>query len=107
MGKIEGVSLDPNDYEDFDIDDPDSPEWTEEDFARARPIREVMGGAFVDAWEANRQRVLLEKTAAEAAELSKQTSAEVIDFYRTGGEGWQARLNADLEDLVRNKRRNA
>ena len=34
-------SLDPDDYEDIDIDDPDNPELTEEDFARARPFREV------------------------------------------------------------------
>jgi hypothetical protein len=36
------VSLDPNDYDDVEIDDPDNPELTEEDFARARPLREVL-----------------------------------------------------------------
>lgn len=35
-------SLDPNDYEDVEIDDPDNPEWTEEDFATARPLHEVL-----------------------------------------------------------------
>ena len=105
MDRIEGVSLDPNDYDDVDIDDPDNPEWTAEDFARARPFREVMGDEFADRWEANRQRVLAEKAAAEAA--PPQLSAEVVDFYRAGGEGWQSRLNADLEDLVRIKRRTA
>ena len=35
------LSLDLNDYEDIDIDDSDNPEWTEEDFARARPFTEV------------------------------------------------------------------
>lgn len=100
MARIEGISLDPADYEDVDIDDPDNPEWTEQDFARARPIREVMGDAFVDAWQANRERVLAEKAAA-----LPQLSAEVIDFYRAQGPDWQARLNADLEDLVRIKRR--
>ena len=35
-------SLDPNDYEDGEIDDPQNPEWTDEDFARARPLREAL-----------------------------------------------------------------
>ena len=42
------VSINPDDYEDVDIDDPDNPEWTEEDFARARPFKEV----FPDLYEA-------------------------------------------------------
>ncbi len=28
------------------LDDPDNPEWTEEDFKRARPAAEVMGAEF-------------------------------------------------------------
>ena len=92
------MSLDPADYEDVDIDDPDNPEWTEEDFANARPAREVLGDAFVDAWAAQREARLATKDAAAAPELS----AEVIAFYRGQGPDWQARLN---EDLVRIKRR--
>lgn len=101
MVRIEGVSLDPNDYEDVDIDDPDNPELTAEDFARARPFREVMGDEFTDRWEANRLRAQAER----AGEAPPQLSAEVLDFYRAQGDGWQARLSADLEDLVRIKRR--
>ena len=40
--------IDLDDYEDIDIDDPDNPELTEEDFARARPFKEV----FPDLYEA-------------------------------------------------------
>ena len=40
--------INPDDYEDIDIDDPDNPELTEEDFARARPFKEV----FPDLYEA-------------------------------------------------------
>ena len=42
------TSVNPDDYEDVNIDDLDNPEWTEEDFARARPFREV----FPDIYEA-------------------------------------------------------
>ena len=40
--------INPDDYEDIDIDDPDNPELTEEDFARGRPFKEV----FPDLYEA-------------------------------------------------------
>ena len=40
--------INPDDYEDIDIDDPDNPELTDEDFARARPFKEV----FPDLYEA-------------------------------------------------------
>ncbi len=40
--------INPEDYEDIDIDDPDNPELTEEDFARGRPFKEV----FPDIYEA-------------------------------------------------------
>ena len=34
--------LDPDDYDDVEIDDEDNPELTEEDFAKARPLHEVL-----------------------------------------------------------------
>lgn len=101
------MSLDPDDYDDVDIDDEDNPELTAEDFARARPAREVLGDAFVDAWEtARRAGTLTARAVPDAGEGAQPVlSAEVVDFYRGQGPDWQARLNADLEDLVRIKRR--
>jgi hypothetical protein len=32
-----------------DLDDPDNPEWTEEDFRRARPASEVLPREIVEA----------------------------------------------------------
>ena len=95
--------VDPNAYEDVDIDDPDNPELTAEEIAALRPAREVLGDAFVDAWaQAQREGALV---ARAAPEVQPSLSAEVIDFYRAQGPEWEARLNADLEDLVRIKRR--
>lgn len=36
-------------YLDADIDDPDNPEWTAADFARARPAREAMPAELFDS----------------------------------------------------------
>jgi hypothetical protein len=41
MDKAVPTDLDPAHYEDVDIDDDENPEWTAEDFAKARPLREV------------------------------------------------------------------
>ena len=95
--------VDPADYDDVDIDDPDNPELTQADFAAMRPAREVLGDAFVDAWgQARREGTL---TARAVPDGQPHLSAEVIAFYRAQGPEWEARLNADLEDLVRIKRR--
>ena len=94
---------DPADYDDVDIDDPDNPELTAEEIAGLRPAREVLGDAFVDAWTAARREGTLATHAVPDVQL--RLSVEVIDFYRAQGSEWEARLNADLEDLVRIKRR--
>ena len=100
------MSLDPADYDDVDIVDEDSPELTVEDFARARPAREVLGDAFVDAWEAaRRDGTLVARAMPDELHAAPTLSAEVVEFYRGQGPDWQARLNADLEDLVRIMRR--
>lgn len=96
------LRVDPADYDDVDVDDADNPELTEADFAAMRPAREVLGDAVVDAWSKARR----EAAALDAPpDAQPQLSAEVVDFYRAQGPEWQARLNADLEDLVRIKRR--
>jgi hypothetical protein len=42
MNSSDRPSLDPEDYEDVDIDDEDNPELTDEDVAKMRPLREVL-----------------------------------------------------------------
>lgn len=39
------MSIDPADYPDVEIDDENNPEWTDEDFARARPVQELLSSA--------------------------------------------------------------
>lgn len=100
LADLPQVSLDPDDYEDVDIDDPDNPELTEEDFARMRPARELLGDAFVDAWEAVRKAGTLCAVPVHDVELT--LPAEVVDHYReAAGEDWKQRVRADLEELVR------
>ena len=88
-------------YEDIDIDDEDNPEWTEKDFTRARPAREVLGDALVDAWEKARRDGTLRARAVRDVQLT--LAAEVVDYYRTQGSDWERRISDDLEALVRSR----
>lgn len=77
------LSLDPDDYEDVEIDDPENPEWTEEDFAKARPFREVLPELFASM------------TADK--EVSLKLSAETIQAFAVQGEDWRERMAAALD----------
>jgi uncharacterized protein (DUF4415 family) len=80
------------DVEDDDgpIDDEDNPEWTEEDFARAKPISAFPELAF-----------LLKGRPKLPDEVRKRRvtimlDPDVIEHFKAGGKGWQTRINAAL-----------
>lgn len=87
MAEQQPMSLDPEDYDDIDIDDPDNPEWTEEDFTRARPISEFpeLRAALVGA------RVL------PARRVTLSVSQTAVDHFRAQGRGWRERMAAEVE----------
>lgn len=72
------------------IDD-ENPEWTAEDFARARPASEVVP-EIVAAYLRRRgpQRAPTKRL------ISLRLDPDVIDHFRARGKGWQARINATL-----------
>ena len=76
-------------------DDPDDAEWTDEDFANARPASEIHP-ELVERWRESRG-----KTAAPAkADVQIQLDADIVDHFRQGGPDWQTRLNNALRNLV-------
>ena len=75
------------------IDD-DNPEWTEEDFARAKP------SARFPSWP-----ISPSSSARAAARSSRRVKKrrvtimldpDVIEHFKAGGKGWQTRINAAL-----------
>jgi uncharacterized protein (DUF4415 family) len=87
--------------EDAPIDD-DNPEWTEEDFAQARPGAEVLPSevieAFAKARATRRGRPPQGKGPKVAVKL--RLDADVVNQYRAGGPGWQTRINAALRQAL-------
>lgn len=71
----------------------DNPQWSAEDFAKARPFREVFPDLAASIDRA-RGRPPLEKPKRQ---ISIRLDQDVIDKFRATGKGWQARVNAILK----------
>ena len=76
--------------------DPDNPEWTAEDFARAQPAY-VNHPDIVEDW-------LRRKRGAQKAPtkvlVSLRLERDVLDKLRASGRGWQSRANDMLRKAV-------
>lgn len=72
----------------------DNPEWTKEDFAKARPFDEVFPGMR----KGRGRNKLPTKTP-----VSIRLSPEVIDHFKRGGKGWQSRIDEALVKVVRRR----
>ena len=78
--------------DDFD----DNPEWTEEDFARARPITDfpALAAAFPNSSKP-RGRPRGSTTSAKSL-VSLRLDNDVLERFKAGGPGWQSRINETL-----------
>ena len=83
----------PADISQEDWDDLDIPEWTEEDFARARPFREVFPERYA-SWEKKR----MGRPPAEnpKVHISFRLASDVVDGIRASGRGYNARVERVL-----------
>lgn len=81
----------------YGVPDEENPEWTAEDFAKARPGREVLPPAFVRAVEAEQRRRGRgpQKTPTKQM-VSLRLDVAVLERFRATGKGWQSRMNATL-----------
>jgi uncharacterized protein (DUF4415 family) len=79
------------DEDDGPIDDEDNPEWTEADFARAKPISEFPELAFL----LKRGRPPMAESARKIR-ISIMLDPDVIEHFKADGKGWQTRMNAAL-----------
>lgn len=75
--------------------DAENPEWTEEDFRRARPALEVLPKAVVEAIRRYQGQRGPQKAPTKEL-ISLRVDRDVIDAYRASGRGWQTRANDAL-----------
>lgn len=79
------------------ITDPDNPEWTAADFARARPSREVVPH-IVEASLRRRGR----PPAGDATKVlvTLRLDPAILAHFKAKGPGWQTRINAALMKVI-------
>lgn len=84
------------------IDD-ENPEWTAEDFARARPASEVLPKLVGTAAAAEMLRPKRGRpvSANPKAHVNLRLDPDVVAAFRATGRGWQTRLNAALKDWLK------
>jgi uncharacterized protein (DUF4415 family) len=79
------------------IFDDENPEWTEEDFAKARPPEEVLPPHLLAQFKNTRGA---QKAPTKVA-VSIRLSPEVISFFKAKGRGWQSRIDEALRKIVK------
>ncbi|MBT5050252.1 MAG: BrnA antitoxin family protein [Rhodospirillaceae bacterium] len=72
--------------------DPENPEWTDKDFAKARPANEVVPA--IVARHRGRQKNPTKKL------VTVRLDADLLEKLKEDGKGWQTRLNAALRSAV-------
>lgn len=73
--------------------DLEDPEWTDEDFARARPAREVLPESVLNQFKRSPGRP---KSDAPKQQVTLRLDADLLEHWRAQGPGWQSGINAAL-----------
>jgi len=70
----------------------DNPEWTEADFKQAKPFTELFPKLAEDLRK-NRGRP---RADSPKKQVTLRLDADVVEFFRQAGPGWQSRINDSL-----------
>jgi uncharacterized protein (DUF4415 family) len=70
----------------------ENPEWTEADFRQAKPFAEL----FPEVAEELRKGRGRPKADSPKKQVTLRLDADVVEFFRSAGPGWQSRINDSL-----------
>ncbi len=71
--------------------DTDNPEWTEQMFKEAKPASEILPSIIKRG----------NQIAPVKISTTIRLSADVIDYFKSDGKGWQSRLDAVLQEHIK------
>ena len=80
--------------------DEENPEWTKEDFRRARPAFEVLPPDLVEVIKKRHQGQRGPQKAPVKAKVTLRLDRGVVEHFKATGRGWQTRLNEALKNLI-------
>lgn len=81
--------------------DEENPEWTNADFAQARPAHEVLPPDVLSAFRNTRGP----QKALRKIPVSIRLSSEVVEHFKATGPGWQRRIDDTLRKAAGLNRR--
>jgi uncharacterized protein (DUF4415 family) len=81
---------------DPELVDADNPEWTAEDFARARPAGEVLPPSLL-----GKLGVRGPQKQPTKEQINIRLSRSVLEAFRETGSGWQTRIDEVLLEWVK------
>ncbi len=102
MAKVK-LSLD--DYDDKPVEDAENPEWTEADFAAAKPFKEVFPKQFAE-WDASGHAPIPVKRIGRPpvdepkVHVGFRLARDVVDGIRATGKGYNARVEKVLREAL-------
>ncbi len=85
-----------------DLMDEENPEWTSEDFAKARSLREIMPSAFFEGMEKLRKRGR-PRLASPKVVFSLRLPADLVQALQASGLDYRARVEKVLRAAVAKK----
>lgn len=80
--------------------DEENPEWTDEDFARARPAREVLPPELYQSLTKRKPGQRGPAKRARKVAVTLRIDPDVLDAFKAKGEGWQTRINQTLRSSL-------
>ena len=96
------AGVDMNSLGDAPIDDPDNPEWTDEDFERAQFVEDLpsdLQAMILAAFP--RTKLRGSQKAPKKIPVSIRLSPEVVEHFKAGGPGWQRRIDEALKRIAK------
>jgi len=77
----------------------DNPEWTAEDFARAKPLSEMISPELFEKLNGLRGQRGSQKQPTKQL-VSLRIDRDIIEKLKSDGPGWQSRLNETLRKAL-------
>jgi len=81
----------------FEAGDDDTPELTAERAARLRPAGDVLPEYVLAQFKRSPGRP---RSPSSKKQVTLRLDAEILDYFRAGGDGWQSRINRALRQAA-------